>query len=183
VPPPSRVVLEAADGAAVVLLGEPQAALRLAQRSLTAAAAGLPLTAGLNHGALLLSGRKGGEGMTGDGIAVAASIAEFASSPRLLASRAFRDALAEAAPGAEAALVPGGIFTDAGLRAHDVFSLDDKAPARRRRRYAAVSALAFVALVGAGVSWRVAHEGSAPFVDAVVAKYPYVRDLVQRVRY
>jgi hypothetical protein len=121
--------------------------------------------------------------MTGDGIAVAANIAEYASSPRLLASRAFRDALADAAPGAEAALVPAGSFTDAGLRAHDVFSLDERALARRRRRYAAASALVFLAFIGGGVAWRVAHEGSAPFVDSVVAKYPYVKQLMQRVRY
>src|SRR3954471_14815009 len=62
--PQSRVVLEAADGAAIVLIDDPRGALRLAQRALTAAAAGLPLTAGLNHGALQLSGRKGAEGLT-----------------------------------------------------------------------------------------------------------------------
>src|SRR5881394_1409526 len=62
--PASRLVLDAADGAAV-----------------------------LNHGALQVSGRKGAEGMTGDGIAVAANIAAFADSSRLLASRAFREAL------------------------------------------------------------------------------------------
>ena len=49
---------------------------------LTAVAAGLPLSAGLNHGALQLAGRKGGEGMTGDGIAVAAAVAEFAPAAR-----------------------------------------------------------------------------------------------------
>jgi hypothetical protein len=183
VPPPSRVVLEAADGAAVVLLGDPQPALRLAQRALTASAAGLPLTAGLNHGALLLSGRKGAEGMTGDGIAVAANIAEFASSPPLLASDAFRAALADAAPGQEAALASAGTFTDAGLRRHEVFSLDEKAPARRRRRYAAASVLVFVALIAGSIGWRVAHEGPAPFVRSLGAKYPYVMELVQRVRY
>jgi len=181
--PASRIVLEAADGAAIVLIGEPGAALRLAQRALTASAAGLPLTAGLNHGALQLSGRKGAEGMTGDGIAVAANIAEFAASPRLLASRAFRDALAHAAPGCEAALAPAGTFTDAGLRTHDVFGFEDNALVRRRRRYATASALVFIAFIGSGVAWRVAHEGSASVVRALNAKYPYVMELVQRVRY
>jgi len=79
--------------------------------SIHAAAAGLPLAAGLNHGALQVSGRKGAEGMTGDGIAVAANIAAFADSSRLLASRAFREALADAAPGREAMLRPAGTFT------------------------------------------------------------------------
>src|SRR5690349_791265 len=83
--PALRIVLEASDGAALVLLGDPVGALRLAQRALTASAAGLPLSAGLNHGSLQLSGRKGGEAMTGNGIAVAASIADFAPASQLFA--------------------------------------------------------------------------------------------------
>ncbi|HYL25862.1 MAG TPA: hypothetical protein VEV21_15835 [Burkholderiales bacterium] len=181
--PESRIVLEAADGAAVVLIDDPRAALRLAQRALTAAAAGLPLTAGLNHGALQLSGRKGAEGLTGDGIAVAANIAEFASSSRLLASRAFREALADAAPGREAMLVPAGNFTDAGLRAHEVFGPNDGGLARRRRRYSAASVVLIVAFVGAGFTWRATHEPRAPFLSALITKYPYVGELVQRVRH
>lgn len=179
--PASRIVLEAADGAAIVLMGDAAAALRLAGRALTAGAAGLPLAAGINHGALQVAGRKGAEGMTGDGIAVAASIAEFAASSRLLASRAFRDALAEAAPGDEAALVPAGHFTDAGLRSHEVFSADDRALARRRRRYAAVALVLLVAFVGTGAGWRLTSEGRTPFFDALAAKYPYVGGLMQRV--
>jgi hypothetical protein len=157
--PAGRIVLEASDGAAIVLLRDPIGALRLAQRALTAAAAGLPLSAGINHGALQLSGRKGAEGMTGDGIAVAAAIAEFAAASRLLASRSFRNALADAAPGREVSLLPAGAFKDAGLRDHEVFSLDEKAVARRQLRY------------------------TKPFATAVMDKYPYVRALVQRVGY
>src|SRR5690349_8431353 len=118
--PARRVVLDASDGAAVVVLGRPLAALRLAKRSLGAGAAGLPLSAGINHGALQVSGRKGAEAMTGDGIAVAAALAEFAGPARLFASRAFRDALADEAPGREVMLVPAGSFKDAGLRTHEV---------------------------------------------------------------
>src|SRR5215218_3059565 len=61
--PRERIVVEASDGAAVVLLEDPIAALRLGGRALTAVAVGLPLSAGLNHGALQLSGNKGAEGM------------------------------------------------------------------------------------------------------------------------
>src|SRR5216110_2216781 len=61
--PASRIVLEASDGVAIVLLRDPAGAVRLAQRALTASAAGLPLSAGLNHGALQAAGRKGAEGM------------------------------------------------------------------------------------------------------------------------
>ena len=182
IPPDSRLVLDAGDGAAVVLIDEPAAALRLASRALTAGAAGLPLSAGINHGAVQLAGRKGAEGMTGDGISVAANIAEFAAASRLLASRTFRDALAAAKPGAEAALVPGGTYTDPGLRAHEVFSPDERAVGRRRRRYTVASVVLLAALFGGGIGWRVTHE-RAPLMTSLMAKYPSVADFVRRVRF
>jgi hypothetical protein len=181
--PAGRIVLEASDGAAIVLLRDPIGALRLAQRALTAAAAGLPLSAGINHGALQLSGRKGAEGMTGDGIAVAAAIAEFAAASRLLASRSFRNALADAAPGREVSLLPAGAFKDAGLRDHEVFSLDEKAVARRQLRYTLATAVLVVACVGGGIATRISADSDKPFATAVMDKYPYVRALVQRVGY
>ena len=179
--PASRIVLDAADGAAVVVLEEPRGALRLAERALTATAAGLPLSAGVNHGALQLAGRRSGEGMTGDGIAVAASVAEFAVPPRLLASRAFRDALAEVAPGAEAALAPAGTFTDPGLRTHELFSPDERAVSRRGRRYALAGLVLAALLVGAGVAARVSTLGQKPFVDAMLEKVqPYWSNVVRK---
>jgi hypothetical protein len=180
--PANRIVLEASDGTAIVFIDDPVAALRTGQRALTAAAAGLPLSAAVNHGALQLSGKKGAEGTRGDGIAVAASIAESAASPRLIASRAFRDALADARPGAEAELVPAGTFTDAGLRSHEVFAPDARALARRRRRYAAATVALVVALVGGGFGWRIAAEGQGSFISPAMAQ-DYVRSLVQRVNY
>jgi hypothetical protein len=182
-PPASRLVLDAGDGAAIVVLDDACGALRLAERALAATAVGLPLSAGINHGALQLAGRKGGEGMTGDGIAVAAAVAAFAAPSRLLASRAFRDALAEAAPGREAALGPAGTFTDPGLRAHELFSPSERACARRSRRYAAAAVLLAFALVGTGIAVRSSTEERQPIVDAVLEKYPYWRDLVHKVVY
>jgi hypothetical protein len=177
------IVLEASDGAAIVLLRDPIGALRLAQRALTAAAAGLPLSAGLNHGALQVSGPKGAEAMTGDGIAVAASVAEFAQASRLLASRSFRSALAEAVPGREVALVPAGFFKDAGLRDHEIFAFDEKALRRRELRYTAAALALVIACIGGGFAVRVAAENDKPFTTAVMNKYPYVRALVQRVSF
>jgi hypothetical protein len=186
----SRIVLDASDGVAIVLLRAPQAALRVAQLALNAGAAGLPLSIGINHGAVRLTGGKGDEGMVGDGIAVAASIAEFASRERLLASRSFRDALADDAPGAEAALVPAGTSSDPSLRRHELFRADEQALARRRRRYVAASAAAAIILFGSGVAMRVADEGRENFVDGVLAKYRdttaqgenYFRGLLKKVR-
>ena len=183
IPPAGRGMLDSADGAAIVVLDDPRAALRLAERALTATAAGLPLSAGLNHGALQLAGRKGGEGMTGDGIAVAASVAAFAPAARLLASRAFRNALAEFSPGLESLLAPAGTFNDPGLRAHELFKPDEKAPARRSLRYTAAAIVVAVALVGGGITLRNSNGNQQPFVDAMMAKYPYWKALVQRVSY
>jgi len=180
--PARRIVLEASDGVAVLLLGDPPEALRLAERALTAVAAGLPLSAGLNHGAVQIAegaganggrgkGRKrSGEGMAGDGIAVAASVAEFATPPRLLASRAFRDALADAAPGAEAALVPAGTFTDTGLRAHELFRPDPRALPRREWRYAGACVASALVLLAGGIGARIAIEGREPFMNSMSAK-------------
>src|SRR5882672_2189779 len=58
--PAGCIVREASDGAAIVVLRDPQGALCLAERALTATAAGLPLSAGLNHGAVQLTGGKAG---------------------------------------------------------------------------------------------------------------------------
>jgi hypothetical protein len=101
----------------------------------------------------------------------------------VLASRAFRNALAEAAPGREASLAPAGTFNDAGLRAHELFKPDDKAPARRSLRYTVAAAVVAVALVAGGMSLRNANGTQQPFVDAMLAKYPYWRELVHKVSY
>jgi hypothetical protein len=184
IPPAGRVMLDAADGAAIVVLDDPRAALRLAERAMTAVAVGLPLSAGLDYGALELAGRKRGEGMTGDGIAVAAAVAAFAPPARMLVSRAFRDAMAEVEPGAEAALAPAGTFKDPGLRTHEVFGPNERAPTRRRRRYSAIALVVTLALVGTGIAVRSSTPNKRPFVEAVLERTaPYWRDVVQRVSY
>jgi hypothetical protein len=184
IPPAARVMLDAADGAAIVVLDDPRAALRLAERALTAVSVGLPLSAGLNHGALQLAGRKSGEGMTGDGIAVAAAVAAFAGPSRILASRAFREAMAEVAPGREALLAPAGTFNDPGLRTHELFAPNERAPGRRSRRYNAIAVVLLLTLVGGGIAVRSSRPSSQPFMDAVLERtVPYWRQLVQRVSY
>jgi hypothetical protein len=182
--PAGRVMLDAGDGMAVVVLGDPRGAMRLAERALTAVTVGLPLSAGLNHGAIQIAGAKGREGMTGDGIAVAAAVAAFASQARLLASRSFRDALAEAEPGREASLASAGTFTDPGLRAHEVFTLNERAVGRRSRRYTLVALALAAALIGGSVVLRSSNPAQTPIVDVIVEKYqPYWEGLVQKVQY
>ena len=166
----SRIVLDAADGAAIVVLGDPKGALHLAGRALAATAAGLPLCIGVNHGAVQMASARDDDGMIGDGIAVAASVAEFASPARLLMTRSFRDAMADASPGLESGLFPAGVFTDAGLRTHELFSPDGRVAERRRTRFFALAVAAAIGLVGAGVAARVSAEGHQKFVDGVVVK-------------
>ena len=175
VAPERRVVLDASDGVAIVMLHDPRGALRLAERALAAGTAGLPLCAGLNHGTLKTAGKKGNEGMTGDGLAVAASIAQFTAPGRLFASRAFRDALADAEPGQEAVLVSAGTFNDPGLRTHELYKADASAVRRRSRRYALLGVLLAVALVAGGVSMRVSTQGDVPTIEEVMAKVPFLR--------
>lgn len=179
--PEGRIVLDTSDGVAIVVLRDPEGALRLAGRALAAAAAGLPLAAGLNHGAVQLSGNGKAEGMMGDAIAVAASVAQFAPPAQLRVSRAFRDALADAAPGAEALLVPKGTSTDASLRRHELFARDARVVRRRAQRYRLLSVAALAVLIAAGVGWRMSVEGQAAFVERVVNQGErYVRELARK---
>lgn len=171
IPASSRVLLEASDGAAVVVLADPEATLRLAERALNASAGGLPLCIGINHGVVQMAAARGGDGMIGDGIAVAATIAEFASSARLLVSRSFREALADAAPGLEAGLPPAGTVTDPGLRTHEVFSPDRRVTLRQRRQFLAAGVMASVGLIGGGLGVRIAVRGYRQTLDDVRGQY------------
>jgi class 3 adenylate cyclase len=174
-PPERRIVLDASDGVVIVVLRDPRAALRLAESALAASSAGLPLSVGLNHGTLKTAGKKGGDGLTGDGIAVAASIAQFTAPGRLFASRAFRDALADAAPGQEAGLVSAGTFNDPGLRTHELYKVDGNAVRRRGRRYALLAMLFAVALIAGGVSLRISSQDDLPGIEEVMAKVPFLK--------
>lgn len=165
----TRVVLDAADGIAVVVLGDPRGALRLAERSLAAGAAGLPLAIGITHGAVRQTGEGGGAGLLGDGIAVAAAIAELAGPQKVLLTREFRHSLADAAPGAEAAMASAGTHTDAGLRAHELYRPDARAARSRARRYGVATALAALALAGAGAAYRAAIEGPQAYAARMSA--------------
>jgi len=186
----SRIVLDASDGMAIVVLRDPRGALRLAGRALSAAAAGLPVSAGINHGAVRVIGNGKPEAMVGDGIAVAAAVAQFAPPSELRVSHTFRDALSDAAPGAESALVPAGTATDSGLRRHELFTRDKRAAARRRVRYSALSAAAAIALLAAGIGLRISEEGHEAFMSGVMGKYRQVaaqgerqvRGLAQKVK-
>jgi hypothetical protein len=175
----ARIVLDAADGVALVVLDDPRAALALAERTLAAGAAGLPLAIGINHGPVKQSGKGKGEGLLGDGIAVAAAIAELAGPQKLLLTKEFRQALEDAAPGAEAALAVAGTHTDASLRAHELYRPDPRGAARRGARYLAATVAAAIALAGAGIAFRVSVEGLDRYTNRMSAQ---AKDAVSRLR-
>jgi len=168
-PPENRIVLDAADGTAVAVLADPKGALRLAERALPAMAAGLPLCIGIDHGTVQMA--SGGEnGMIGDGIAVAANVADFATPSRVLISRSFRDALADVTPGMGTGFSPAGVFTDAGLRTHELYFPDKQAAGRRHRRLIAFGVAAVIGLVGAGIGMRASTGGHQKVFDATMGK-------------
>jgi hypothetical protein len=168
-PPENRIVLDAADGTAVAVLADPKGALRLAERALPAMAAGLPLCIGIDHGTVQMA--SGGEnGMIGDGIAVAANVADFATPSRVLISRSFRDALADVTPRMDSGFSPAGVFTDAGLRTHELYFPDKEAAGRRHRRLIAFGVAAVIGLVGTGIGMRASTGGHQKVFDGTMGK-------------
>ena len=131
---------------------------------------------------LLITGD--GHEMVGDGIAVAASVAQFSPTSELRVSRAFRDALADAAPGLEASLVPKGAF-------HELYTRDRTELQRRKRTYNALTVAVVFGLLGTSVAWGISQHGKEAFVDGLAAKYRattvhgerYVRALVQKAKF
>jgi hypothetical protein len=151
-----RVVLDSPDGAAIVVLGSPAAALHAAQRAM-AARGNMPLGAAINHGPVALaSGAYHDTLLVGDAIEAAATIAGAAQPDILLVSRSYRDALAAEAPHLAEKLHPAGVFTDARVRAHELFSPDSATLRAKARRQFMFGALACVAILSLGVGARIA---------------------------
>ena len=168
-PAVDRVVLDAPDGAAVLVLGSPQDALTVAQRS-EAAAADLPLCIGVNHGPIRPAADPyRGPGFVGDGIATGLSLADLATPGRLVASRSFHEALEDAAPESAGELTSAGTVTDRHVRTHELFTLDRRTALARRRRLIAAGTVSVMVILGLGVAARGALESNKPVPPAVIA--------------
>lgn len=153
-PDARRAVLDAPDGLALVVLGSPGQALDLAVRA-QAAAAGLPLCIGINHGPVkAASGALRGPGLVGDGLASGITMAGAAAPGRLVASRSFREALEAATPARAAELRRAGVYTDANVRTHELFALDRRAFLARRWPSIVLCALTVAAIIGTGFAAR-----------------------------
>lgn len=153
-PVEERILLDTPDGAAVVVLANPRGALEVAEQAL-AAATGLPLCIGVNHGVIQIAAdEQNTQGLVGDGIAAAATVADFATPSRLLMSRSFREALAELAPDREVNLRPAGMFTDSRVRTHELLTPDKAAAVSRNRRLLLTGIASVLGLLGTGAVVR-----------------------------
>ena len=142
-----RIILDAPDGMAIAVLDHPAAALDIAQRCMSASAAGVSMAVAVNHGAIRLAPDDSGhQGLIGDAVGTAAAIAHFAGPARLFVSRSFREALAEFSPARAISIRPAGIFTDANVRTHELFAPDPTSALRRRKLLAAIGAVVLIGI-------------------------------------
>lgn len=158
----SRILVDAPDGLAVVVLRNPPAALDIAERCTSLSEVGVPLCIGINHGAVqLLPDDAGHPGLIGDAIGVAASIAEYGGPQRVTVTRAFADALAQASPLRARDLKRIGTYTDAQVRTHELLVPDRKIGLRRRQLLLAIGGVATVGLLGAAIATRFDHRAES----------------------
>ena len=156
-PPDGRIVLEAHDGAAIVIPAAPDQAFAAALLA-ESDAKDLPMCIGVNHGAIKIAWVADEEAtLIGDGIVAAKTVADFAKPGRFFVSRAFRDALAESAPEAALTFTAAGTFTDDQVRTHELFAHDANAVQKRRRKLIAIGILGVVGILALGFAARQAR--------------------------
>jgi class 3 adenylate cyclase len=170
VPAAARIVLDAPEGVAVVVLDGPGVALEIARQS-QFAAGGLRLFIGLNYGPVqsALDAIRG-PGLIGDGLTAGVTLSNAAKPGRFVASRSFREALKVHDPRRVRELGPAGTYTDAQLRAHELFALDWRPAFARRFRLVVYGTLAIAASIGAGFTARLARLAlePPPVVPAII---------------
>jgi hypothetical protein len=162
VPERDRIVLDAPDGLAVAVLGNPDGAFKLAQRCLEAAPV-LPLCIGAHHGAVAAGGTEDTQGLLGDGLRSAGVAATFAKPAQILVTRAFKDALAAHVPSREAELRRAGMFADDSVRTYELF-IADRDARRQRRKWLVLTGLACIVIgSAAGFGVRLYESGVIKF--------------------
>lgn len=159
-----RVVLDADDGVALVVFGDPARALRVAQ---TLCKAG-EVQAGVNHGPLALTSRGSDARVFGDGLAAAFAAARFAAPGQVLVTRDFAQMLGRRSPERAAELAAAGDFTDTRVRQHTFYTPDPRRGAMHRRRMAAYAIGGAAAILLLGVGAREARIRLIPPPPAVV---------------
>ena len=154
----SRVVLEAADGAAIVGLDDPALALEAAE-----CAAGHPgFGIGLHHGPVHTTVVDGETPLAGAGIDAAHAIAGVSGDHPLLATSEFRQALLAATPDGVETLRRVGQDSDARLHSLEIYTCDPRLAHSRRRRRLLVGGATVGAILGLGLVTRFARERYGP---------------------
>jgi hypothetical protein len=147
----ARIVLDAPEGIAVVVLANPRGALRLAWRA--AADRELDLAVGLAHGPVRVA-----QGplavLYGDAFVAAEGVARAAARGGVSASREFRNALARSRPGLARLLAPSGSTVDAQDRAHETFRADRQSVSRRRWAFFGLTGIAAAGILSIGFAIR-----------------------------
>ncbi len=167
VPEGDRIVLDAGDGLAVVLFGDPARALQIAQ-ALRGGDSSLPVQAGLNYGPLALTVQGSEARVFGDGLTAAAAASRFASAERLLVTEDFAKSLRHRHPDRAEELAEAGDFTDTRVRLHSFYTPDAKKRTAHRRRLLAYGAGGVAAILLLGVAGREARRLLFPTLPAVI---------------
>lgn len=154
-----RIVVDAPDGLALAVLGNPAGAFKFAQRCLEAAPV-LPLCIGMHHGAIALGGSDDTHGLLGDGLRSASVAARFAKPAQILVTRAFREALAAHVPSRDSELRRAGAFADDSVRTYELFIADRNARRQRRKWLFATGLVCIGVGVAAGIGVRLYESGA-----------------------
>jgi hypothetical protein len=165
--PDERAVLDADDGIAVVLFGEPAQALAIT-RAIHAASRDAPLQAGLNHGPLALTSAASDSRVFGDGLTAAAAAARFAAPEKLLVTHDFAKLLQSRNPSRAAELAKAGEFTDTRVRLHSFYTPDPRLGTLHRRRLLAYGLGGVAAILVLGVAGREARKRLFPPLPAII---------------
>lgn len=167
IPAAERIVLDAADGMALVLFGEPVRALDIAQ-GLRAAGGEEPLKVGVNHGPIAVTARDSGAMVFGDGIGAAAVASGFATAGQVLVTAPFAKMVEATRPDRAAELAPAGEFTDARVRLHSFYTPEPQRLVTRRNRFAAYALAGILGILLLGVAGRVVSRHYFPPRPAVI---------------
>jgi hypothetical protein len=167
VPAADRIVLDAADGIALVIFGEPSRSLDIAQ-SLRPGPDGEPLKVGLNHGPIAVTARDAGAMVFGDGLGGAAAAAGFASDERVLVTAPFARMLEATRPDRAAELAPAGEYTDNRIRQHTFYTPEPRRLVARRNRLGAYALAGILGILLLGVAGREVNRRFFPPRPAVI---------------
>jgi hypothetical protein len=160
-------VLDADDGLAIILFGDPAQALGITQ-AIHAASKDAPLQAGLNYGPLALTSQGPDARVFGDGLTAAAAAARFASPEKILVTHEFAKVLQTRHPARAAELANAGDFTDTRVRLHKFFTPDAKLGRLHRRRMLGYGVGGVAAILMLGVAGREARKHLFPPLPAII---------------